>query len=336
MLYSLFRSGLFLLDPEHVHALALTALGHLPQSCFKTVPPSPRKLLGLDFPNPIGLAAGFDKSGQYVDALAKLGFGFIEVGTVTPLPQLGNPKPRLFRVPQARALINRMGFNNPGVAVLVDNLQRRHYQGILGINIGKGKETPLAQASEDYQYCLERVYPHASYITINISSPNTPDLRALQQKEYFLNLVQTLRQAQMVLADQHGRYVPLLMKLSPDETDETLQEMVDIMLRHKIDGIIATNTTCSRAGMASYQHGLETGGLSGAPLLQRSTACLRLLKQLVGNDMVLIGVGGIDSPDAAQQKFFAGADLLQVYSGLIYQGPGLVARLVPGQDYILG
>lgn len=332
MLYSLLRSGLFLLEPERAHALALAVLSRLPDICFKTPQLSPRKVLGLDFPNPIGLAAGFDKSGQYVDALSKLGFGFIEVGTVTPFPQLGNSKPRLFRIPRARALINRMGFNNPGVAVLVDNLQRRHYQGILGINIGKGKETPLVKASEDYQYCLERVYSHASYIAINISSPNTPDLRALQQKEYFLNLVKTLRRSQMGLADRYGRHVPLLMKLSPDEADETLKEMVDIMLSYKIDGIIATNTTCTRAGMASYQHGLETGGLSGAPLLQRSTACLKLLKQWVGNDMALIGVGGIDSAEAAQQKFAVGADLLQVYTGLIYQGPGLLAKISLGQS----
>ena len=328
MLYSLLRSGLFLLEPERAHALALQTLSYVPQACFRQPRTQHmRTVMGLSFPNPLGLAAGFDKSGLYVDALSKLGFGFIEVGTVTPLPQQGNPKPRLFRLPKAKALINRLGFNNPGVAVLVENLQRSHYKGIIGVNIGKGKDTTLAHATEDYLYCLDQVYPYASYVTINISSPNTPDLRQLQQKEFFSHLVQTLKQAQLRLADQHARYVPLVIKISPDETDDTLKEMADIMVTHHIDGMIATNTTCARIGVQDCEYGQEKGGLSGQPLLQRATGCLRLLKEIVGNEVALIGVGGIDSPDAAQQKLAAGAELIQLYTGLIYQGPHLVTRL---------
>jgi len=241
---------------------------------------------------------------------------------------LGNPKPRLFRLAPEHALINRLGFNNPGVAILVENLQSMQYQGILGVNIGKGKETALTHAVEDYVYCMERVYPFASYITINISSPNTPDLRLLQQKEYFLHLVQTLRQTQLRLADLHGRYVPLVIKISPDETDETLKKMAEIIRNQGIDGIIATNTTCARTDVQHCVHGNEQGGLSGRPLSQRSTACLVLLKEIVGDEVTLIGVGGIDTVAAAQQKIAAGAALLQVYTGLVYQGPGLVKRLV--------
>lgn len=327
MVYSLLRAGLFLLEPERAHAWALKTLAYLPSHCFRPLAQQPRQIMGLAFPNCIGLAAGFDKSGQYVDALAKLGFGFIEVGTVTPLPQIGNPKPRLFRLPSAHALINRLGFNNPGVAILVENLQRKQFQGIVGVNIGKGKETALNHAADDYVYCMERVYPLASYITINISSPNTPDLRLLQQKEYFLNLMQTLRQTQLRLADLHARYVPLVIKISPDETDETLKTMAEIIRLQGIDGIIATNTTCARTDVQHCLHGKEMGGLSGRPLLPRSTACLVVLKEIVSEEVTLIGVGGIDTVEAAQQKVAAGAALLQVYTGLIYQGPNLVARL---------
>ncbi len=330
MLYSLLKPCLFLLDPERAHSVALTALTYLPTVCFQQPQQRPRHVMGLQFPNAFGLAAGLDKSGQYVDALAKLGFGFIEVGTVTPRPQLGNPKPRLFRLPQAHALINRMGFNNPGVGVLVENLKRAQYQGIIGVNIGKGKDTALAGAEEDYLYCLDRVYPYASYVTLNISSPNTPDLRQLQQKEYFLSLIQTLRTAQLRLADHYGRYVPLVVKISPDETDDTLKSMADMIRVTKIDGIIATNTTCSREGIQHEMHAQEGGGLSGLPLLSRSTACLALLRDIVGDEVALIGVGGVATPDAVRQKIAAGADLLQVYTGLIYQGPNLIAQLSHG------
>lgn len=284
--------------------------------------------MGLNFPNPIGLAAGLDKSGQYIDALAKLGFGFIEIGTVTPLPQPGNPKPRLFRLPKSQALINRMGFNNPGVDALVRNVQQRQFRGILGINIGKGRETVLNKAAEDYVYCLERVYPHASYITINISSPNTPDLRQLQQKDYLVDLLQIVRNSQLRFADRYARYVPLVIKISPDEADESLKTIADIIYKQKIDGIIATNTTCARNGVDNEKYAQETGGLSGRPLQTRSTECLKILQDVVGSEVTLIGVGGIDSETAAQQKMAAGARLLQVYTGLIYQGPGLISKLV--------
>jgi dihydroorotate dehydrogenase len=327
MLYSCLKPWLFLLDPERAHVLALKTLRYLPQLCFPQLPEAPRQIMGLTFANRIGLAAGFDKSGEYIDALAKLGFGFIEVGTVTPLPQMGNPKPRLFRLPTAHALINRMGFNNPGVAVLVKNLQQMRYQGILGVNIGKGRDTALARAKEDYLYCLEQVFPFAAYITINISSPNTPDLRQLQQTDYFEDLITTLRQAQLRLSDRHARYVPLVIKISPDESDETLKSMADIIVRQHIDGIIATNTSCSRSEVQQYPAAEEVGGLSGRPLLQRSTACLKVLKDIVGDAVTLIGVGGIDSVAAAQQKLAAGADLLQIYTGLIYQGPSLITQL---------
>lgn len=327
MLYSLLRTFLFLLEPERAHTWALKALDYLPDVCFKAPNQSPQQIMGLNFPNRIGLAAGFDKSGQYIDALAKLGFGFIEVGTVTPKEQIGNPKQRLFRLPHAQALINRMGFNNPGVDALVTHIQNRQFKGVLGLNIGKGKDTPLNQAVEDYLYCLKRVYPHASYIAVNISSPNTPDLRQLQQKKYLSDLTLTLRQAQLNLTEEYKRYVPLLIKVSPDETDESLKTMAEILCKHGIDGIIATNTTCARTQVQSETHAQEAGGLSGRPLQQRSTDCLRLLKEIVGNDMTLIGVGGIDSEAIARQKLAAGADLLQVYTGLIYQGPGLIANL---------
>ncbi len=318
---------LFLLDPERAHTCAMKLLQCVPAGYFQKPTMNPKQVMGLHFPHKIGLAAGFDKSGQYLDVLAKLGFAFIEIGTVTPRPQLGNPKPRLFRLPQAGALINRLGFNNPGVDALVKYITQAHYSGILGINIGKGKETSLNQAQEDYLYCLHRVYPYASYVTINISSPNTPDLRQLQQTAYFLHLMRTLRQEQLRLADLYARYVPLVVKISPDETDETLKSMADVIQSQQLDGIIATNTTCMRSAVQHLPFGQEVGGLSGKPLLLRSTECLALLRQIVGNDVALIGVGGVDTPEAAQQKISAGADLLQVYTGLIYRGPDLVPLL---------
>ncbi|PJD92700.1 MAG: dihydroorotate dehydrogenase (quinone) [Legionella sp.] len=326
-MYSLLKYLLFSLDPERAHTAAMTLLQYVPASCFQKPTITPKRVMGLDFPHQIGLAAGFDKSGQYLDVLSKLGFAFIEIGTVTPKPQLGNPKPRLFRLPEAHALINRLGFNNPGVDHAVKHIKCAQYSGILGVNIGKGKETPLNQAVEDYLYCLQRVYPYASYVTLNISSPNTPDLRQLQQTTYFLNLMRTLRTEQLRLADHYARYVPLVVKISPDESDETLKSMANVIQSQRLDGIIATNTTCMRDVVQHLPHGQEVGGLSGQPLLQRSTDCLAVLKQIVGDDVALIGVGGIESVVAAQQKVAAGADLLQVYTGLIYRGPGLVKLL---------
>ena len=327
-MYPFIRPWLFQLDAETAHHLTLSALHYLPGMCFAKPKISPVHAMGLEFPHPVGLAAGLDKNGDHLDALAKLGFSSIELGTVTPRPQSGNPKPRLFRLPAAQAIINRMGFNNQGVDALVANVQKARYQGILGINIGKNKDTPLQQAVDDYLYCLRKVYLHASYITINISSPNTPDLRELQQGTYFKHLMNELRDEQLQLADQHQRYVPLVVKLSPDETDETLKAMADVVVSLGIDGIIATNTTCDRKAVQDLPFGDEQGGLSGRPLASQATHCLRLLKQVVGDDVTLIGVGGIDHPDVANEKLQAGASLLQIYTGLIYQGPGLVNTLV--------
>ncbi|KTD26131.1 Dihydroorotate dehydrogenase [Legionella lansingensis] len=329
-MYSLFRPFLFRMDAEKAHGLTLAALHWLPKFCFKQPPRKPLSVMGLEFEHPIGLAAGLDKNGEHLDALNKLGFSFIEVGTVTPRPQLGNPKPRLFRLAQATALINRMGFNNLGVDALVANVRKAKYKGILGINIGKNKETAITCAADDYLYCLRKVYEYASYVTINISSPNTPDLRLLQQDKFFRDLLGKLCEEQQRLADTHQRFVPLVVKLSPDEPDETLKEIADVVLQMGVSGIIATNTTCSREGVNHLPQAKEQGGLSGQPLFERSTQCLRILKEIVGNDVTLIGVGGIDSPKAAQEKLYAGASLLQVYTGLIYKGPALIPALVAG------
>ncbi len=329
-MYSLIRPILFSLNPETAHELSLSALRFIPAKRFIQPTSKPVHAMGFDFAHPIGLAAGFDKNGEYLDALAKLGFSYIEVGTVTPKPQAGNPKPRLFRLPKARAIINRMGFNNQGVDALLANVNKASYSGILGINIGKNKDTPLNQSVDDYLYCFRKVYSRASYVTINVSSPNTPDLRELQRGEYFSNLINQLREEQLVLADTYQHYVPLVVKLSPDEDDETLKKMADVVVSNGIDGIIATNTTSVHDAVRMLPHGEEQGGLSGRPLITRSTQCLRVLKRVVGHDVTLIGVGGIASPDVAREKIAAGADLLQVYTGLVYQGPGLVKKLVDG------
>lgn len=330
MIYSFIRSILFNLDPETAHYLALSALQYVPKACFTKPSSQTVHALGLTFPHPIGLAAGLDKNGDYLDALAKLGFSFIELGTVTPKAQAGNPKPRLFRVPQAQAIINRMGFNNRGVDVLVDNVKKAQYKGILGINIGKNKDTPLHQSAEDYLFCLRKVYPYASYITVNISSPNTPDLRQLQQGDYFLDLIEKLCAEKLRLENSYHKQVPLVIKISPDEPDETLKIMADIMVSHGIDGIIATNTTSDHVSVQHYVHGNELGGLSGRPLTRLSTRCLRILKKVVGNDLTLIASGGVDTVAMAQEKLDAGASLLQVYTGLVYQGPSLMPMLNQG------
>lgn len=327
-MYSLIRSLLFRLDEETAHQLSLATLDWLPKFFFKQVLGKELSILGLKFPHQVGLAAGLDKNGEHLDALSKLGFSFIEIGTVTPRPQIGNPKPRLFRLPQAEAIINRMGFNNQGVEALIANVKKARYRGILGINIGKNKDTPLAQAADDYVFCLDKVYQYASYITINISSPNTPDLRLLQQEEFLRDLLYKLCEMQKCLADRYQHSVPLMVKLSPDESDEMLKKMAEIILELGVAGIVATNTTCSRDKIAHLKHGEEQGGLSGRPLRQRATECLRLLKQEVGNEICLIGAGGIDSPQAAQERLEAGADLLQIYSALIFQGPRLIKDIL--------
>ncbi|MGC1182674.1 quinone-dependent dihydroorotate dehydrogenase [Legionella sp.] len=329
-MYSILRPLLFFMDPERAHSLSLSALHYMPITRNKSIDAKPINSMGLQFPHAVGLAAGFDKNGEYLDSLSKLGFSFIELGTVTPRAQLGNPKPRLFRLPEAQAIINRMGFNNQGVDILVNRIIQANYKGILGVNIGKNKDTSLNRAVDDYLYCLKKVYAHASYVTINISSPNTPDLRQLQQGAYFANLLSQLRAEQMKLADEFQRHVPLVVKVSPDEDNETLKQMTEVILQHRVEGIIASNTTCSREGIKNLPHAEEIGGLSGKPLQELSLQCLSLLKQYVGDAVTLIGVGGIDSCQTAQEKLDAGASLLQVYSGLIYQGPGLVHQLLNG------
>ena len=325
--YHFLRPLLFKLPEETAHALVLQALHFMPKVCFKVPDSSPIDVRGIRFSNCVGLAAGLDKNGAHLDALAKLGFGFIEIGSVTPKPQSGNSKPRLFRIPEAPALINRMGFNNQGVHAAIANIRASHYQGILGINIGKNKDTALNAAVDDYRYCMQVAYPYASYITVNISSPNTPDLRQLQYGDYFSELIAALMQEKKHLSDRHKKQIPLVVKLSPDESDETLKQMAKVLLHHKVDGIIATNTTCTREGVANLKHGQEAGGLSGSPLREKALHSLAVIKQEVGNAITLIGSGGIDTATAAKERFDAGATLIQVYTGLIYQGPGLVAEI---------
>ena len=328
-MYNVIRSLLFALPPEVAHTISLNCLKYTPKICFPSpIIHNPIKLMGLEFKHPIGLAAGLDKNGEYLDALDKLGFSFIEIGTVTPKPQAGNPKPRLFRLPQQMAIINRMGFNNHGVHAMVKNLKKTQYSGILGINIGKNKDTALNNAKDDYVYCLQQVYPYANYITINISSPNTPDLRQLQQENYLLDLMHALKLARELLIEKHQRYVPLLIKISPDESNENLKRITDNILAIKLDGIIATNTTCARTNVRDLLHAEEAGGLSGKPLLERANDCVKIIREIVGGDFPLIGVGGITDAASARSKLDAGANLLQVYSGLIYNGPSFVTNIL--------
>ncbi len=283
--------------------------------------------MGLTFPNAVGLAAGLDKNGAYIDPLAALGFGFIEVGTVTPRPQPGNPKPRLFRVPAAQGIINRFGFNNDGVDVLVENVKRATYPGILGINIGKNFDTPIEKATDDYLICLRKVYAHASYITVNISSPNTKNLRQLQDADALQGLLAALKAEQEKLTQAQGKYVPIALKIAPDLTPEQVTEIADLLLRHRLDAVIATNTTLSREGVAGLPNAEETGGLSGAPVREKSTTVIRQLSTILKNEIPIIGVGGILSGADAEDKMAAGASLVQVYSGLIYRGPELVGEV---------
>jgi dihydroorotate dehydrogenase len=274
------------------------------------------------------LAAGLDKNGAHIDALAALGFGFIEIGTITPRPQAGNPQPRLFRIPEAKAIINRMGFNNDGVDKLVENVKASKFKGILGINIGKNADTPVEDAVSDYLICLEKVYNYASYITVNISSPNTKNLRSLQSGDALTELLQTLKDRQLELAEQYNHYVPLVLKVAPDLTIEDINFISTQLLKFKIDGLIVTNTTLGRDGVENLPNGNEAGGLSGAPVFEKSTECLRQFSKILDGRMPLIGVGGIVSGDQAVIKQQAGASLIQVYSGLIYTGPTLVKDCV--------
>ncbi len=334
-LYPLARRLLFTLDAERAHAVTLAALDRLERSGLRRlfvnpVAALPTKALGLSFPNPVGLGAGLDKNGEHIDALFGLGFGFVEIGTVTPRPQPGNPAPRLFRLPRHRALINRMGFNNHGVDALVRNVgrARRKGDGILGINIGKNKDTPNEQAAQDYLHCLEKVYPLADYVTVNISSPNTAGLRELQEEQALRQLVGSLREAQERLAGMHGRRVPMLVKVAPDLSDADIDAAARVLADLGVDGVIATNTTVSRAGVQDDPLASETGGLSGAPLIGQSTLVLRRLRTRLPERIPLIGVGGILSGADAAAKTAAGAQLVQCYSGLIYRGPDLIGECV--------
>ena len=332
LLYALARPLLFAIDPEAAHNLTLPALRRAASlgwtSALAKPAHDPRTVMGITFPNPVGLAAGLDKDGAYIDGLATLGFGFIEVGTVTPRAQPGNPLPRMFRLPQANAIINRMGFNNGGVDAFVSNVQAsRFYQnkeGILGLNIGKNADTPIERAVDDYLICLEKVYPYASYVTVNISSPNTKNLRQLQGASELDALLAQLKQAQQRLADQHQRYVPIALKIAPDIDTEQIQTIAQALLRHKMDGVIATNTTISREAVKNMKHAEEAGGLSGAPVFASSNAVIRALKAELGDALPIIGVGGILSGADAQAKIDAGASLVQLYTGLIYRGPALI------------
>jgi dihydroorotate dehydrogenase len=283
--------------------------------------------MGLEFPNKVGLAAGFDKNAEYIDVLARLGFGFIEIGTITPRPQPGNPEPRLFRLPKVEALINRMGFNNKGVDQVVKNIRRSKYKGILGISIGKNSSTPLEKAVDDYVYSLQRIYEYADYVAINISSPGTKDLRKLQQSNYLVDMLSRLKTEQEELKKEHGKYVPLVIKIAPDLTDHELTEMAGILLAQKIDGIIATNTTLSREGLNGIPDSSEEGGLSGKPLRENALGVLKTITRLVGEKIPVIASGGIMTADDAMARINAGAPLVQIYTGFIYHGPKIINEI---------
>lgn len=335
-MYSLIRKAIFSLDAENAHDLTIKLLkltGNSPLNpIIKSLLACPqgeeKTVMGIKFKNPIGLAAGADKNGDAIDGFGAMGFGFIEVGTVTPLAQEGNPKPRQFRLPEVEGIINRNGFNNKGIDYLIENVKRSHYKGIIGINIGKNKITPIEKGKDDYIYCLNKAYNYADYITINISSPNTPELRQLQYGDALEDLLSAVKNRQKILRDLHNKYVPIAVKIAPDLTEEELVQIADTLQRHKIDGVIATNTTISRENLPQLKYSQEIGGLSGKPLQQRSTEIIaRLSKELKGN-IPIIGCGGVDSLESAQAKINAGADLIQVYSGLIYHGPRLIRELV--------
>jgi dihydroorotate dehydrogenase len=334
MLYSLLRPFLFRLEPETAHHLTLMALRTVERLGWRGEMRAngcaPIRAMGIDFPNPVGLAAGLDKNGEYLEALAGLGFGFIEVGTVTPRPQPGNPRPRLFRLPQARALINRMGFNNAGVDVLAENIARSRYRGVLGISIGKNADTRIERAAEDYVFCMSKIYSLASYVVVNISSPNTRGLRQLQGGRELDSLLAQLKSEQRRLAALHAKQVPLLVKIAPDLDSADIAEIAELLLAHEINGVIATNTTVSRQSVDHLPHGAEAGGLSGAPLRARSSAVIRQLAESLKGRVAIIGVGGIMSAADAKAKLAAGASLVQLYTGLIYQGPGLPREIVGG------
>jgi dihydroorotate dehydrogenase len=328
MFYPWVRPLLFSLEAERAHDLTFKLLPYLPRFLFAKLPVQPRTVMGLEFKNPLGLAAGLDKNADYLMGLDKLGFGFIEIGTVTPLPQPGNPKPRLFRLPRYHALINRMGFNGKGADYVAQRLETTPYKGILGINIGKNKETPIERAGDDYQRALRVLYPFANYITINISSPNTPDLRNLQFNDYLEPLLHLLQSEQASLTARYQRRVPFAIKIAPDLTAAEIADLASLFNRYQVDAVIATNTSVDRKAIAADPLASEAGGLSGAPLAAQSTEVIRQLRQSLQADIPIIGVGGISNAQDAADKYAAGASLLQVYTGLIYQGPGLLKTLL--------
>jgi dihydroorotate dehydrogenase len=331
--YGAIRPLLFALDAETAHQLTLGSLNTLHGlGLLPAAPEVPaacgRDVMGLRFSNPVGLAAGMDKNGTFIDALAALGFGFIEIGTITPRPQPGNPRPRLFRLPEAQAVVNRLGFNNHGVDRLVENVRRARYRGVLGINIGKNADTPIERAADDYLACLRKVYPVASYVTVNISSPNTQRLRELQQADELERLLAALKREQRALAQVHGRHVPLAVKIAPDLDPMEIRVVADTLRRHEIEAVIATNTTLSRAGVEALPRAGESGGLSGTPLAGRATTAVRELVRSLAGALPVIGVGGIMSAGDALEKLAAGARLVQLYTGLVYRGPELVRECV--------
>jgi dihydroorotate dehydrogenase len=330
MMYSLIRRALFVADPETAHGLALEglklghSLGATGLLCRSVS--LPVTVMGLEFPNPVGMAAGMDKNGDYIDALGSVGFGFVEIGTVTPRPQPGNPKPRVFRIEQANAMINRLGFNNKGVDYLVRQARKHRFDGILGINIGKNFDTPNDEAVDDYLVGMEKVYPHADYITINISSPNTEGLRDLQDAGQLDGLLGALNNKRLDLADEHEKRVPLVVKVAPDLEDNQIREIADVVVHSQFDGLIATNTTISRAEIKGLPHAGEQGGLSGAPVKEKANHVLAAFRAALPRDIALIGTGGITEGEDAAEKIRLGADLVQFYTGFVYRGPDLVSH----------
>jgi dihydroorotate dehydrogenase len=329
MLYSALRKVFFQFDAETIHELTIKSLkytGSTPLNVFykQKTTHKPVEVMGLTFPNAVGLAAGLDKNGECINAFAAMGFGFVEIGTITPRPQAGNDKPRIFRLEQANAIINRMGFNNKGVDFLVDQVKQANFKGILGINIGKNKDTPDENAKDDYIHCMRKVYDFASYITVNISSPNTPGLRSLQYGDALNELLKALKEEQTRLAKQFDKYVPIAVKIAPDLNKEEVISIAGSLIDNNIDGVIATNTTLSREGVEGLPHGEEQGGLSGQPVKDKSTTVIKLLSTALNGKLPIIGVGGIASGSDAAEKIAAGASLVQVYTGFIYQGPALI------------
>ncbi|HEX6266207.1 MAG TPA: quinone-dependent dihydroorotate dehydrogenase [Burkholderiales bacterium] len=329
MLYSLARPLLFSLDPETAHHVSLRLAG---LSLRRKVPAKPVRVMGIDFPNPVGLAAGLDKHAEHVDALARLGFGFLELGGVTPRPQPGNPRPRLFRLPEARAIINRYGLNSVGVDAFARSLKRARRKAVVGVNIGKNRDTPNERAADDYERCMEVLYPLVQYLSINVSSPNTQGLRELQSAEYLGSLLKKLVFKRQALREKHGRHVALVLKVSPDLDEPAVRDIAEAVRRSRIDGLIATNTTVSREGVAGLRHGAEEGGLSGEPLGQRASHVLKQFHRALKGEVPLIASGGIMRGEDARERFRAGASLVQIYSGLVYRGPRLISECAAAHE----